>query len=277
MSNIQKSNLQNIKDTLLSKGAIQLFKDAIPGVMGGHAEKAAERFAKLAYNAVAQSPALQKCTPASIAKAASICASLNLDIDPRGLAYLVPFKDQAVFIIGYQGLMELAFRSGKVKMFSAEVVYESEKDSIIVTREDGRIRVKHPFTWEKPKGKIIGCYSTVKIEGYGVHQHFRRIDEIEFFRSKSACPNSPAWKDHYEAMCKKTVIRQHCKWLPKSITKDVQSGIAAEENQTTKFVESVAVNEETIQQKSGSVPDNQLLNESPEEKPEIDEEFMQDE
>jgi len=250
---IQKSNLQKIQSNLLGEGAIKIFKDALPEVLGAHAEKAAARYAKMAYAAVCQSPKLQQCTPQSITKAASIAASLNLDIDPRGLAYLVPFGKEAVLIIGYQGLMELAYRSGKVKSFTANIIYESEKDKVLVTRENGRITVDHPYSWEKPSGKPIGCYTSVEIEGYGTHQLLLRIDEIEFFRSKSPAKNSPAWKDHYEAMCRKTTIRQHCKWLPKAITKDLQSGIVREEGQHRTFVESTELASKEITDKSASV------------------------
>jgi recombination protein RecT len=271
---IQKSNLAKIKDELLGSGCIKLFKDAIPEVLGEHAEKAAERFAKLAYTAVSQSPALQKCHPKSIAKAASIAASLNLDIDPRGLAYLVPFKDQAVFIIGYQGLMELAYRTGQVKSFSGSVIYESEKDKIAVTREDGRLHVIHPFSWEAPKGEVIGAYVTAEVEGYGSRTCLLRKDEIEFYRGKSLCPNSPAWKQFYNAMALKTCVRQLCKWLPKSVTKEIQTGLIAEDNQR-KFVEAVELKEKEIAEKSGSEVVENPLDETAQ-LPEPEEGWMED-
>ena len=258
---IQKTNLQKIQKSLMGDGAIKIFKDALPDLIGEHAEKAAARYAKMSYVAVCQSPKLQQCSAESITKAASISASLNLDIDPRGLAYLVPFGKVATLIIGYQGLMELAYRSGKVKAFTATCIYESEKDTVIITRENGRITVQHPYSWDKPSGKIIGCYTSVEIEDYGTHQHLLRIDEIEYFRSKSPAPNSPAWKDNYEAMCKKTTIRQHSKWLPKAITKDLQSGIIREEGQHRTFVESTEVKTQAIAEQSGAVTADNVFGE----------------
>jgi len=271
-----KSNLQQIQEKLLGPGAIKIFMDNLPAELGDQAEKAAARFAKMTYTAVCQSTAMQKCTSESITKAASISASLNLDIDPRGLAYLVPFGKEATLIIGYQGLMELAYRSGKVKSFTANVIYESEKDKVQVIRENGRITVQHPYSWDKPTGKIIGCYTSVEIDGYGTHQHLLRIDEIEYFRSKSACPNSPAWKDNYEAMCKKTVIRQHSKWLPKSITKDLQGGIVQEEGQHRTFVESTEVKARAVAEQSGSVTADDVFGQEETKALPPEQEFLQD-
>ena len=273
---IQQTNMQKIQSSLMGEGAIKIFKDALPDVMGKHAEKAAARLAKMTYTAVCQSPKLQSCTPQSITKAASISASLNLDIDSRGLAYLVPFGKEAVLIIGYQGLMELAYRSGKVKSFTATCIYESEKDKVIVTREDGRITIQHPYSWDKPSGKVIGCYTSVEIEGYGTHQHLLRVDEIEFFRSKSPAKNSPAWKDHYEAMCKKTTVRQHAKWLPKAITKDLQSGIIQEEGQSRTFVESTEVKTQVISEQSGSVTADDVFGQEETKALPAEQEFLQD-
>jgi recombinational DNA repair protein RecT len=90
------SNLAIIKKDLFSDGMIKLFKDNLPFEGEAMAVKMAKRYSQMAYTAVCNSPKLQECTPGSIAKAACIAASLNLDIDPRGLAYLVPFKKQAV-------------------------------------------------------------------------------------------------------------------------------------------------------------------------------------
>ena len=134
MATEKPTQLQVIKSAFWSKGTIDLFKDNLPKASGKHAEEAAQRFIKMTYTAICQNPALQKCSVPSLVKAASISASLGLDIDPRGFAYLVPYKNKGVpeaqFQIGYLGLIELAYRSGKVKAISAHCVYESEKEAV---------------------------------------------------------------------------------------------------------------------------------------------------
>ncbi|MFA5382235.1 MAG: recombinase RecT [Candidatus Micrarchaeia archaeon] len=253
-----KSQLETIKSGLMSQGAISLFKDNLPNAMGKQAEEMAKRFAKMTYTAICQNPTLQGCTVNSIVKAASIAASLDLDIDTRGLAYLVPFRNnkanttEAQFQIGYMGLIELAYRSGKVKAISAHCIYESEKDAVKISRIDGQFSVEHPFSYTPPTGKMIAVYATAEIDGLGSQTTVLRADEVEKFRKISKAPNSPAWANHYEAMCKKTAIRQLAKFLPKSILEDFSRGAAIDEKET--FVEAEAAAVEHIDQSAGSKP-----------------------
>ena len=250
----KQTQLQVIKTGLTSQGALAMFRDNLPNATGKHAEEAAARFAKMAYTTICQNQTLQKCTLPSIIKAASISASLDLDIDVRGLAYLVPYKNkgtlEAQFQIGYIGLIELAYRSGKVKAISAHCVYESEKGNVKITRLDGQFHVEHPFSYEKSSGKMVAVYATAEIEGLGPQTVVLRADEVANFRKLSKAPDSPAWKNHFEAMAKKTAIRQLAKFLPKSILEDFARGTAIDERET--FVEAQANAEETIQNEAGS-------------------------
>jgi len=255
MSNQMPNKLQTIKQSLMAKGTISLFKDNLPNAIGKEADKMAERFAKMVYTTICQNPTLQKCSVPSICKAASISASLDLDIDTRGLAYLVPYKDknrglEAQFQIGYLGLIELAYRSGKVKAISAHCVYESEKDKVEIKRIDGQFTVKHPFSYEKPTGKMIAVYATAEVDGVDSQTVVLRADEIERFRQLSKAPDSPAWKYHYEAMAKKTAIRQLAKFLPKSILEDFARGAAIDERET--FIEAQVSAEDQIKNEAGS-------------------------
>lgn len=248
------NQLQTIKNGLMSGWALGMFKDAMPNATGKHAEDAAKRFAKMVYTTICQNPMLQQCSVPSIIKASSISASLDLDIDTRGLAYLVPYKNKGVleaqFQIGYMGLIELAYRSGKVKAISAHCIYESEKDKVVIKRVDGQFTVEHPFSYEPPKGKIIAVYATAEVVDLGPQTIVLRADEIEAFRKLSKAPDSPAWKNHYEAMAKKTTIRQLAKFLPKSILEDFSKGAALDEQET--FVEAQVTAQEQIENQTGS-------------------------
>jgi len=246
----------------LGDNTITTFADYLPQAMGEQSLKAAKRFAKLVYVAVMQNADLQKCTPASIIKAASLSASLNLDIDQRGFAYLVPYKNEATLQIGYLGLMELAYRSNKVKAIDAHCVYESERDKIKIVRTDGQFTVEHPFSYEPPTGKIIAVYATAQIEGYGPRTIVLRIDQVEAFRARSKCPGSPAWKNDYEAMCKKTAIRQLAKYLPKSaVTEELSRGAAIDEKED--FETAAAEAKRKILDSAGTQPIDTTFMENP--------------
>jgi recombination protein RecT len=249
------SNLAQIKNHLLSPKTAEFFKSYLPVASGKHADEIATRFAKMTYTAISNNPTLQACSLPSILKAASQAASLDLDIDVRGLAYLVPYRNKGVmeaqFQLGYLGLIELAYRSGKVKAISANCIYESEKPNVKIRRIDGRFEVEHPFSWNAPSGKVIAVYATAEIDGISPQTVVMRADEIEKLRKSSKAPNSPAWTGHYEAMAKKTAIRQLAKFLPKSIIEDFQRGVAIDEQET--FVEHQQSAHEIIDAEAGSV------------------------
>jgi len=246
------NDLEKIKHALTTKGAISLFADNMPSKTGKHAIEAAERFSKMLYTAVSQSESLQRCSVASLAKAGSIAASLDLDIDPRGLAYLVPYGGEAQFQIGYMGLIELAYRSGRIKAISAHCIFESEKDAVRIERKDGRFSVEHPFSYEMPTGEMIAVYATAEVEGLGPQTVVLRREEVEKFRNVSKAKNSPAWKDHYEAMAKKTAIRQLAKVLPKAILPEFSRAASLDEEQD--FATKARVTESRITSESGSEP-----------------------
>lgn len=246
--------LSTIKHSIFADGALAMFSDNMPSKQGKHAKEAARRFAKMLYTTICQNPTLQACTVPSLIKAASQSASLDLDLDVRGLAYLVPYKNQgtleAQFQIGYLGLIELAYRSGKVKAISAHCILESEKDVVAIERIDGQYTVKHPFSYEKPTGKIVAVYATAIVEGVDPQTIVMRADEVEKLRQVSKAPNSPAWKFHEPAMYKKTAIRQLAKFLPKSIMEDFHKAAMIDEHET--FVEAQVSAQESNKQTAGS-------------------------
>jgi recombination protein RecT len=239
----QQTGLAKIRQEFQSPQAINMFKDAMPAASDKQALLSAKRFGKMTYAVISQSASLQKCTVTSLIRAASLSASLDLDIDARGLAYLVPYGNEANFQIGYLGLIELAYRSGKVKSISAHCIYESEQKNVIIIRRNGQYSVEHPFSYEKPLGKVVAVYATAIIDGIDPQTIVLRNDEIEFYRSKSKAPNSPAWKEYYEAMAKKTAIRQLAKFLPKSILEDLSRAVAIDEEEERKYVDSAIMDE----------------------------------
>ena len=246
----QPTGIALIRKEFNTPQVINMFRDAMPKAIGKQAEEAAKRFSKMTYTAISQNPQLQKCSIKSLIRAASISASLDLDIDARGLAYLVPYNGEAQFQIGYLGLIELAYRSGKVKAISAHCIYESEKDSVKIIRKDGQYTVEHPFSYEQPSGKMIAVYATAIVDGIDPVTCVLRADQIEYYRKKSKAPNSPAWKDFYEAMAKKTAIRQLAKFLPKSILDEFSRGAAVDEKED--FVSAQEMAQTMIGQQAGS-------------------------
>jgi phage RecT family recombinase len=251
----QPGPLDSLKAGLFSQGSINIIADVLPGVAEASAKKEAGRILKLAYAVISTNPTLQQCTFQSIVRSVAQSASVGLPVDNRGLAYLVPFRNkdrqwEAQLIISYTGLMDLAYRSNKVKSISANVIFESEKDKVKIERIDGRFNVEHPFSWEEPSGDVIAAYATAEIEGLGPQTTVLRRDEIERHRAASKAPDSPAWKNWYPEMAKKSAVRVLAKFLPKSIVDEMQKGFANEVDDN--FVTASQLNEAIITAQSGT-------------------------
>ncbi|WP_174683141.1 recombinase RecT, partial [Mycolicibacterium fortuitum] len=79
-------------------------------------------------------PKLAECDQKSVLGSLMTCAQLGLrpGVGALGQAYLLPFWDsktrgqKAQLVIGYQGYVELAHRSGRIASIHARTVYEND-------------------------------------------------------------------------------------------------------------------------------------------------------
>lgn len=147
---------------------------------------------------------LEKADPKTVLNAAATAASLDLPINQSlGRAWIVPFKGQAQFQIGYKGFVELAQRSGKYRAINAIAVYENQFEGFDSLEE----RLLGDFT-KDGEGKVVGYAAyfellngfkkTVFWSTERVHEHAKRF-------SKSF--NNGPWKTDFDAMAKKTVLK----------------------------------------------------------------------
>ena len=184
---------------------------------------------------------LKECDPVSVLGAAMQAAYLNLDLDPLlGQAYVIARKQKiangqhkivASFMMGYQGLIELARKSGQIQSINPIIVYDKEDFDLSYTING--VEFKHTPKSPKDRGKkIIGCYVIVKLRDGGSHFEWMWEDEILAIKEMSPAKDkqSSPWNSNQvskEGMYKKTVIRRAAKVLPKS--SDFAKAIALEE------------------------------------------------
>jgi recombination protein RecT len=74
---------------------------------------------------------LREADPAKVLGAFSYGLQLGLVPGPLGLVHFIPFGNEVVFLVGYRGYIELAYRSGMVKDVSASLVYENEPFKVL--------------------------------------------------------------------------------------------------------------------------------------------------
>jgi recombination protein RecT len=179
-----------------------------------------ERMARVCLTALRTTPDLAKCTPASFMGSIMACAQLGLEPNtPLGHAYLIPYKDKkkgvtiCQLMIGYQGMIELAYRSGRVDSIKAMVVREGDIFDFDHGLDEKLIH--------KPCGNeeapITHAYAIARIKGGAPIFWVLSMPQIEARRLSGASKYAyTPWNDHYEAMAMKSAVRALFKWIPKS-------------------------------------------------------------
>jgi recombination protein RecT len=86
-----------------------------------------EDFIETCIRVVREMPKLLQCDPKSLFGSILFCAEIGLKPNtPQGHAYILPYKGQAKFQIGYKGLIEIMYRNPRVKGVNAIAVYEND-------------------------------------------------------------------------------------------------------------------------------------------------------
>jgi recombination protein RecT len=174
----------------------------------------ADRMARIALTVLRQTPALARCTSDSFLGALMTCSQLGLEPGPMGQAYLVPYGDTVTFIPGYKGLIDLAWRSGRVLDISAETVYANDH---FYFRKGLDPKLEHDWSLTDERGAAVGWSAAAKLKDGGSAFVVMSRSDVEKIRERSRAKNNGPWKTDYEAMAKKTCIRQLAKFLPLSV------------------------------------------------------------
>lgn len=177
-----------------------------------------KRFIREFMTMVQSNASLVNCTEKSLVAAAIQSAQLNLSLDKNmGQAYVVPYKTNAQFQIGYLGYLALARRSGEIKSIRAEIVYEG--DDFKRSYTEGGVKFTHIPCQPSQRGNRIGVYMVAQFTNGGSHFEFMFAEEVEEIKKLSPGARKPdsIWELHTEAMWKKTVIKRSAKYLPLSV------------------------------------------------------------
>jgi recombination protein RecT len=176
---------------------------------------------------------LEKCERASVLGSLMTCAQLGLRPGVLGHAWLLPFwtsklyKDdngrwqggfKAQLVIGYQGYIELAHRSGKVASLIARVVYENDEFDVDYGLAD---RLVHKPNMLEDRGKPVAYYAIAKTTNGGHAFIVMSQREMLNYREEYAPRNREKqlfgpWVENFEGMALKTCVRQLAKYMPKS-------------------------------------------------------------
>ncbi|CDQ41479.1 MULTISPECIES: recombinase RecT [Virgibacillus] len=182
-------------------------------------DKKAPQFMSSLLNLYSNDSYLQKAEPMSVVTSALVAATLDLPIDKNlGYAWIVPYGGKAQFQLGYKGYIQLALRTGQYRNINVIEVYEGELKSFNRLTEEMELDFE-----QKQSDKVIGYTGYFElINGFRKTVYWSK-EEIEKHKKRFS-KSDFGWKKDWDAMAKKTVIRNMLnKWGILSI--DMQKGI----------------------------------------------------
>lgn len=207
------NNLPQLKSALNAPSVRQKFEEMLG--------KRSSQFMTSITSVVSNNALLQKADVNSIIMGSAVAASMDLPLNANlGYAALVPFNSKdgcfAQLQVMVKGWTELFLRSGQCQAIICETVYE------------GQLVKKNKFTGEyifdedaKTSDKIVGFMAYFRLTNGFEKYEYMTIEEIKAHAQKFSQTfrrGAGIWKDHFEEMAKKTVLKRLItKWAPKSI------------------------------------------------------------
>lgn len=193
---VQLEKQRNITGILRSVNVQKKFEE----VLG----KRASGFIGSLLSVVTNNKLLLDASPQTIMTAAMQAATLDLPINPNlGLAYIVPYKGEAQFQLGWKGFVQLAERTGQYKTINASVVYEGQIEDIDFITGD-------LVRGQRTGDTIIGYVAYIEmINGFRKTFYMTKEEVTAHAKkySQSFQKGYGPWKDNFDAMALKTVLK----------------------------------------------------------------------
>lgn len=176
--------------------------------------KKAQGFITSILQIVANNDKLSKADPYTVYNAAAIAATLDLPINQNlGFAYIIPYDSKqsdgsykvvAQFQMGYKGFIQLSQRSGQFKTISACPIFEGQ----LIT-QNPLTGFEFDFT-KKTSETVIGYAAYFSLINGFEKTLYMTVDELKKHGvrfSKSFAKGYGLWKDDFDSMAQKTVIK----------------------------------------------------------------------
>lgn len=194
---------------LLQKNLDKL-AEVLPSYLDPH------RMQRLAVSVFRKNPALARCKPASFVSAIMECGQLGLEPGLLNEASLVPYGDECTLVTGYKGLMKCAMRSGEINSIRVEEVKEADTFEEVLGSDPKLVHIPG----KGKRGEVTHYYAIARMKMGDPIWRVMTREDIEEHRdqyAKGLNRKDSAWNTNFDAMAKKTVIRQLCKYLPASV------------------------------------------------------------
>lgn len=214
----QQKNIATMPKDRQFPAMLEQFKGEIARALPRHLN--ADRMARIALTCFRQNPKLAQCQPASVFAAVIQASQLGLEPGLLGQCYLIPYKDECTLQLGYQGLVDLVRRTGRVKRIEAHVVRDGDK---FAYRTGLNTVLEHEPALDGDPGEMRLAYAVAEFSDGGFHVDVMTRQQIESIRDRSQnvqnarkWNKSTPWDTDSEEMWRKTLLRRICKYLPRS-------------------------------------------------------------
>lgn len=197
---------------------LEQFKSEIARALPRHLNP--DRMARIALTCFRQNAKLAQCHPASVFASVIQASQLGLEPGLLGQCFLIPYKDECQLQIGYQGLVDLVRRTGRVKRIEAHVVRDGDK---FTYRTGLQTVLEHEPALDGNPGDMRLAYAVAEFVDGGFHVEVMTRVQIEGIRDRSQnvqnarkWSKATPWDTDTEEMWRKTLLRRICKYLPRS-------------------------------------------------------------
>lgn len=185
--------------------------------------------ARIALTSFRKNPKLAACDPRSVFAAVIVAAQLGLEPGVAGQSYLIPYGRECQFVPGWQGLVDLASRSGRASVWTG-AVYEGDEfdyslgDSPFITHkpmvDEEEAKLTHVYAVGRVNGSdwpVIEVWPLAKVVA-----HRDRYNKVG--------------KGHYsfenlEMYARKVALLQVLKYMPKSV--ELQMAVSLDQEAST--------------------------------------------
>lgn len=187
-----------------------------------------EEFYVTCVNAVKKNPRLLQCDPKSLFGAILLSAEVGLRPNtPEQHAFIIPYKGEAKFQIGYKGLVEMMYRNPRVQSIYAEAVFQKDEFDYGFGLT--------PFMTHKPfrggdRGSLQCVYAVCKLKDADPIFTVVELSELVKLRnfsqssdSKYSPYNNGADIHHYMEI--KSAIKKLSKLIPKASVIEISKAI----------------------------------------------------
>lgn len=198
-----KTPAQLMRAVVNAEASQALLKDSLKENAGAFAASIIDLYSSDTY--------LQNYAPQAVFAEVLKAVSLKLPINKQlGFAYIIPRRDHGVwkptFQLGYKGYIQLCMRTGAYRYINAGPVYEGELQK--VDKLSGEVDLSgEPVSENAP---VIGYFAYMEtLNGFRKCLYWstdRLLRHVKRY-SDSYKSDSKIWKDNFEEMAIKTVLR----------------------------------------------------------------------